>query len=216
MEAFGPPLVFTTPNLADTKQVLLLEVQGCKVNFDVSQDTAGDLPKYRDVMCRLARDPVGQTVVFEVIMRLFFLHVLGVRPECLHNRRKAARKYTREWCTDGIACSSTCLGIFGPVLAFRGEIEAQGRGSLHPHILVWLVAWSLYAVVSVLQHDADTLQSRLREWMRAVVSAVEATHQGSVATLPRRFGDTDGRPDLRPAFTAVQQKLTRFDGKSEL
>ena len=92
----------------------------------------------------------------------------------------------------------------------------MGRGSLHPHILVWLVAWSLHAVVSVLQRDADTLQSRLREWMRAVVSAVEATHQGSVAALPRRFGDTDTRPDLRPAFTAVQQKLTRFDGESEL
>ena len=81
METFGPPLVFTTPNLADTKQVLLLEVQGYKVNFDVSQDTAKDLPKYRDMMCSLARDPVGQTVVFELIMRLFYLHVLGVRPE---------------------------------------------------------------------------------------------------------------------------------------
>ena len=66
METFGPPLVFATPNLADTKQVLLLEVQGYRVNFDVSQDTANDLPKYRDVMCRLACDPGGQTVVFEL------------------------------------------------------------------------------------------------------------------------------------------------------
>jgi hypothetical protein len=27
--------------------------------------------------------------------------------------------------------------IFGHILAFRGEIEAQGRGSLHPHTFVW-------------------------------------------------------------------------------
>ena len=140
-------------------------------------------------MCRLARDPVGQTVVFELIMRLFFLHVLGVRPECLHNRRKAVRKHTREWCTDGITAASTFFGIFGPVLAFRGEVEAQGRGSLHPHILVWLVGSSLHTVVTLLQRDAATLQGRLRQWMRAVVTAVEGANQSSVASLPGRFGD---------------------------
>ena len=137
METFGAPLVFTTPNLADTKQVLLLRVQGYKVELDASDDLTEDSPKYRDMMCRLARDPVGQTVVFELLMRLFFLHVLGVRPECLHNRRKSVRKHTREWCTDGVAAASTFFGMFGPVLAFRGEVEAQGRGSLHPHNLVW-------------------------------------------------------------------------------
>ena len=216
MEAFGAPLIFTTPNLADTKQILLLEVQGYKVEFDASHDFADDLPKYRDMMCRLARDPVGQTVVFELLMRLFFLHVLGVRPECLHNRRKVARRHTREWCTDGVAASSTFFGVFGPVLAFRGEVEAQGRGSLHPHILVWLVASSLHTVVSLPQRDTDTLQSRLRVWMRAVVSSVEAIHQSSVAALPRRFGNTGTSANLKPHFTMAQQQLIRFDGQSEL
>ena len=216
METFGAPLIFTTPNLADNKQVLLLEVQGFKVHLDATKDVAEDLPKYRDMMCRLARDPVGQTVVFELIMRLFFLHVLGVRPECLHNRRKSSRKHTREWCTDGVAAASTFLGIFGPILAFRGEIEAQGRGSLHPHILVWLVCASLYTVVSLLHRQPETLQARLREWLRAVVSAVEGTSQSSVQALPRRFGEPQARVDLKPKFSAAEQKITRFDGLSEL
>ena len=30
-----------------------------------------------------ARDPTGQTLVFELNMRLFFVHVLGVRPDSL-------------------------------------------------------------------------------------------------------------------------------------
>ena len=89
---------------------------------------------------RVAADPLGQTIVFELMMRLFFLHVLGVRPECLQNRRHARRTYTREWVTDGVAAASVTPGIFGLVHAFRGEIEAQGRGSLHPHVFR-LVSW---------------------------------------------------------------------------
>ena len=90
MTLVGPPLIFSTPNVADTKQKLLMVVQGQEVRLDddeIGQDT---LPKYRHMMQRLARDPHGQTVVFELMMRLFFLHVLGIRPGCLKNRRRAA------------------------------------------------------------------------------------------------------------------------------
>ena len=151
-------------------------------------------------------------------MRLFFLHVLGVRPECLHNRRKATRARTREWCTDGVAASSIALGIFGLILAFRGEIEAQGRGSLHPHVLAWLLGMSNHEVVALLRRDPGELQGRLRQWMRAVVAAVEATEQSSVHALPRQFGDD---PAMVPAplplgFSATEQKLSRYDGGSEL
>ena len=58
--------------------------------------------------------------------------------------------------------------MLGPVLAFRGEIEAQGRGSLHPHVLVWLVCGHLEVVgqlASMLKHDRSELQLRLRHFM---------------------------------------------------
>ena len=86
MALFGPPLIFCTPNLADSKQPLLLVVEGVELRLDSDVDDVGNLPKYREMMQRLPRDPVGQTRVFELMMRLFFLHVLGVRPECLRNR----------------------------------------------------------------------------------------------------------------------------------
>ena len=113
MSLFGPPLIFCTPNLADTKQLLLLVVQGVEVRLDAEDLNAEILPKYRDMMQRLARDPVGQTLVFELIMRLFFIHVLGVRLECLQNRRRTKQSAPREWCTDGVAASSSAPGIFG-------------------------------------------------------------------------------------------------------
>ena len=69
---YGPALIFTTPNLADNKQPLLLIVQGEKVEFDADVGN-----NYREMTERLAADPVGQAIVFELMMRLFFTRVLG-------------------------------------------------------------------------------------------------------------------------------------------
>ena len=60
-------MVFTTPNLADTKQPLLLIVQG--EEFVLDQDL--QVP-YREMVQRVAADPVGQAIVFELMIRLFF------------------------------------------------------------------------------------------------------------------------------------------------
>ena len=73
-------------------------------------------------------------------------------------------------------------GVVGPVLAFRGEIEAQGRGSLHPHIFVWLVGMSPYDVVQILQRDPETLQERLREWMRVLRSGIHGVDGAGLVT----------------------------------
>ena len=96
MTMFGPSVHFCTPDLADTKQQLLLVVEGVEVRLDASELDPDVLPKYRDMLQRLARDPVGQTLVFELVMRLFFIHVLGVRPECMQNRRRAKAVQPRE------------------------------------------------------------------------------------------------------------------------
>ena len=112
-----------------------LVIQKEQVFLDASLDEEGVAPKYRDMLVRIAKDPVGQTIAFHLMMRLFFQHVTGIRPECIESRRGARRDVPREWCTDGLAASMS-PGIFGLVAAFRGEIEAQGHGSLHPHVLV--------------------------------------------------------------------------------
>jgi hypothetical protein len=141
--------------------------------------------------------------------------VLGVRPECLQNRRRTKAAPPREWCTDGVAASSSAPGIFGPILAFRGEIEAQGRGSLHPHILVWLVCICSRLLLDMLRREPGQLQSRLAQWMKACVASMESNCQSSVQALPRRFGDLQHRLDPLP-FSRTERSFTRFDGGSEL
>ena len=86
MTMFGPLVHFSPPSLADAKQQLLLVVEGVEVRLDASELDADVLPRYRDMLQRLARDPVGHTLVLEFVMRLFFIHVLGLRPECMQNR----------------------------------------------------------------------------------------------------------------------------------
>ena len=210
MTLFGPPLIFLTPNLADTKQILLLIVQGEEIALDSLESFGDVLPKYRDMVRRLAEDPVSQAVVFEKMIQLFFRHVLNVRPETLQCRRKQARRQAREWCTDGAACSSTGAGMLGPVLAFRGEIEAQGRGSLHPHILVWLVCQVQHEMdrcLRLLQHDPAEMKRRLGEFMKCLVASQCSVSQASTEALPRVFGEPASQgPTV--ALSSVAAKLS--------
>ena len=148
-------------------------------------------------------------------MKLFFIHVLGVRPECLENRRRARRAPPRDWCTDGVAASACAPGIFGPILAFRGEIEAQGRGSLHPHLLVWLIGMSASVLLAILQRDPSQFKTRVARWMKACVVAMEGIAQSSVRALPRQFAQVDATAPPLP-FTKTERGLTRFDGGSEV
>ena len=126
--AFAAPLLFITVNPADTKQPLLLVVQGGNVSIEEP------LPGLREMTERLASDPAGQAFVFELVIRLFFTIVLGVRRDSIGWKRGSTDTTRQDWCTDGIAHEAMASTIFGWLRAAFGPIEAQGRGSLHPHI----------------------------------------------------------------------------------
>ena len=49
MSLFGPPVIFCTPNLADTKQLLLLVVQGKEISLNEAELANVNLPRYRDM-----------------------------------------------------------------------------------------------------------------------------------------------------------------------
>ena len=88
---------------------------------------APSMPSVSDMLKSVARDPVGQAVVFDLMVRLFLEHVLGATPRC------GGSKFA-----DGIAANGRG-GLFGTVLAYFGPVETQGRGGLHAHIQVWIL-----------------------------------------------------------------------------
>ena len=190
---FGPALVFLTPNLADTKQPLLLVVQGEEFYFG---EREADLNRsYKEMVERLARDPVGQTIVFELMIRLFFIHVLGLRRDTVGWRRGAARTGQGPRFFDGYAADFLEESTVGPVAAAFGPIEAEGRGSLHPHILVWLVLMSMQELLSTLMGNRAAFKGRVELWMRELVHAVVSVQESAVTELPRLLQDLPLRND---------------------
>ena len=211
---YGPPLVFITPNLADNKQYLILCVQGEPLWY-LMEDKS-----YKEMTQRVARDPVGQALVFELMIRLFFVHVLGLRPETVGWRRGAMQKAASQWTSGGIAADLQGVPmLFGPVVAAFGPVEAQGRGSLHPHILVWLLQASIYEVLRLLQRDRSRFKERLDLWMREVVQAVVACQHTAVTEFPSYLQGGADEIDVQVPplpFGTTERKTSCMDGAREI
>ena len=89
---------------------MLLVVQGVDVRLDDTELDGVELPRYRDMMQRLARDPVGQTRVFEdVDWRTALLHCLKGCPD------SPATGESSGLCArlSGEARQRPCLGMYG-------------------------------------------------------------------------------------------------------
>ncbi len=78
----GPPLIFCTPNIADNRNLLILITQNETVNLDLDADPEL-LISYSDLRLRVVNDPVGQCLIVEVLLRMFVLHLLGARADCV-------------------------------------------------------------------------------------------------------------------------------------
>ena len=236
---FGVPLVWTTPNFADTRSPLLvLTHHGRTVgSFSLFQENDGLPEEYRQslnsMLEMVARDPVGQALVFNVMIELFLEHLFGVLPKDLRSGRGLrGAKFP-----DGVAASGR-PSIVGDVLAFFGPVEGQERGSLHPHLLMWLLGGSLPAwFVAVLADEAGddrlrawrlavlrSLEQRLRLWPSRTVESVKSMQSDSVqwstSRQARRYGSvTDdvcerisaARRGAAPACTAERDAVERED-----
>ena len=211
---YGPALIFTTPNLADNKQPLLLLVQGEPVEFDADVGNS-----YREMTERLAADPVGQAIVFELMMRLFFIRVLGIRPELIGWRRGNVGKPGKKWNGNGVAADFRMRWLVGLLAAAFGPVEAQGRGSLHPHILIWLLLTELSDLLGWLLRDRSSFKQRLNMWMRELIASVSSVQESAVTQLPQSMQPGTPSPEaaLLPPLPLGPNERRRYhaDGAIE-
>ena len=125
---FGPPLVFTTMNVADTKHPLikLMYEGGEQATWRLLEENAPDLGSMEEMLQRVAADPVSQAIFSDLMMQLFLKHFLGVDVG------------EGGVFGDSVAASGV-PGIFGEVQAYFAPLESQGRGGLHAHMCVWVL-----------------------------------------------------------------------------
>jgi hypothetical protein len=104
----GPPHFFLTLNPADIHSPLMLHLAGEEVNLSSLLFKSAT---YRSRI--LAANPVAQALYFDKVIKSIFQVLLGFG-------------------------SDDQTGVLGNSKGFYGVYEAQGRGSLHIHSLIWL------------------------------------------------------------------------------
>lgn len=111
----GCPSFYLTINPADVYSPILKFLSGEQLDLDAM--TKQDVPRFWEQSSLVARNPVVASKFFNVYMHAFIDCILGW-DDTVQKGRDA---------------------ILGRVKAFYGCVEEQGRGSLHCHMLVWMI-----------------------------------------------------------------------------
>ncbi|KIK53155.1 hypothetical protein GYMLUDRAFT_179343, partial [Collybiopsis luxurians FD-317 M1] len=105
---------YVTINPADVYNPLVKFLAGPEI--DIDKLFPSQVPKFWDQSLLIAKNPVIASQFFNIYLKAFISALLGFE-ECKFNPMG---------------------GILGVVKGYYGCIEAQGRGSLHCHMLIWL------------------------------------------------------------------------------
>ena len=109
----GLPSFYITINPADVYNPLVKFLAGSNINID--ELLPEQVPNYMQQSILVAKNPFVAARFFNIYLKAFLNTVLGY---------------------DG--SDTTKIGVLGTVSAHYGCVEAQGRGTLHCHMLVWL------------------------------------------------------------------------------
>ena len=112
----NPPSVWLTINPCDLHDPLAQVFAGEDVCMDDLLRTIG--PSKEQRAQNIARDPYAAAKFFHYIIRIILQTLFGVEVTPHQVKSKG--------------------GVLGPVSAYFGTVESQGRGSLHLHMLIWL------------------------------------------------------------------------------
>ncbi|KAF8809982.1 hypothetical protein BYT27DRAFT_7209905 [Phlegmacium glaucopus] len=113
----NPPSLWVTINPSDNQDPIAQVFAGADIDLDRFCETAG--PDCIERAINIASDPYASAKYFHFIITTILEVLIGVTK---HHNGMITRKE----------------GIFGVVKSYIGTVEAQGRGSLHLHLLLWL------------------------------------------------------------------------------
>jgi len=169
----NPVSVWITINPNDLHDPLVQVFAGESINMNDFNPTAG--PDGDARARNVANDPYAAAKYFKTIVDLLLSKLFGVdvTPYTVHNRP----------------------GILGRVRAYFGVVEAQGRGTLHLHMLMWLVGAPTSDEMRELLKK-DEFRQRIAEWIRANIRAhlAELSSAEAIKAVPRHTDVAYSRP----------------------
>ena len=110
----GLPSFFITVNPADTRNPIVKFLAGNEINVDALLPEQVPNPWEQSIL--IAKNPAVAARFFDIYLKAFISTVLGF----------------------DVTGKNLTGGVLGLVKAHYGCVEAQGRGTLHCHMLVWL------------------------------------------------------------------------------
>ncbi|KJA28681.1 hypothetical protein HYPSUDRAFT_128517, partial [Hypholoma sublateritium FD-334 SS-4] len=112
----GLPSFYLTLNPADVHNPIVRLLSGAEINVDHIIESLESSKTKTEQRLLVAKNPVVAAEFFNLYMTKFCELILGY---CAENEVNEG-------------------GVLGHVSAYYGCVEAQGRGSLHCHMLVWI------------------------------------------------------------------------------
>ena len=227
---FGGIGGFLTPNVADTRNPLVVTLHGgCITNEAGGFNKEGDTEKYTvklldespamptaaKMLEILAENPVAQARFFVISMRLFLEHVLGLQPFNEQLRANGTSNGVKH--PDG-TIAAFVGDAFAAVAHLHGPIEEQARLSCHPHIVLHFVnRMSQMWLRRVLLLETDEAKSLLRGWQRRTLQAVESLMSSCAGLMPLHFQELPFRDVTLKGLPYLQkwQEEDKFDGALE-
>jgi hypothetical protein len=127
------------------------------VDIDLDRFVASSMPEEVERNANIAGDPVASAEFFHTFIQAILQHLFGI------DVRKKSGSYKRK------------EGIFGKVQAYVGSVEAQGRGTLHLHMLLWLQGGP----------PASVMEAALKceEFKAKVVNFIRSTISGDIGGM---------------------------------
>jgi hypothetical protein len=146
----GLPSFYITINPADVYNPLVKFLAGS--NMDIDNLLTDDIPNYWEQSVLIAKNPAVAAKFFDTYMKAFISTILAYDP--MHQNLEG--------------------GILGVVKAYYGCVEAQGRGTLHCHMLIWVEGGlnpnEIKQRVLGTDEDAQTFSRRLLAFLDDTIS----------------------------------------------
>jgi hypothetical protein len=149
----NPPNLWLTVNPSETHDPIAHVMTGAMIDLDKFCRTAG--PDHEDRATNIAGDPYAAAKFFHFMIKTILEQLFGI------TKTGDGHIQRRE-------------GILGTVKSYIGTVEAQGRGTLHLHLLLWLTnAPSSADMQHALTHI--DFRSKIQAYIKAVIEQIFTT-----------------------------------------
>ena len=159
----GGPTLWITINPADNHDPVAQVLAGENINLDNFSGLLGpDASRRAEVV---ASNPYAAAEYFNVIIRAVLEELFGIRKQKTQSTQQT--------------------GILGSIACYFGVVEAQGRGSLHLHMLMWLVGTPDCDQMAELLQSAD-FREKIRQYIRLNIRAhLDDLNETDIKTMPK-------------------------------